>query len=351
MNRSVEKIRQQVQYNCHIADARHGGDFTMCTYLLKMREFFRWERGLGMQTVLPRDELGDWLMAREALWESLDAREFAPLCINGREYEPFDVAAINGALEPHGLVYSAGLANGSRANFFLGELLEREHGEGGFVLHLSGREHARCLSAPPAMAAGREVFLRREALARYLWEKYEAWGWNRPDNALGKAFAHYDFANDAESALARMTDVELAAAREHELGECEASELLGEAWNEMLLDLSLTPAELMARAVKDHLADALRTLPMLLREANPASLHFYAGNLSGMRRHLFPALTEAYGRWQETGDMAALVAVVDGARDHWLDLARDMMALHQRLGVASAETMRRLVLERCGVEE
>ncbi|WP_419615842.1 hypothetical protein, partial [Thiolapillus sp.] len=34
MNHSLEKIRSQVQHNCHIADARHGGDYTMCTYLL-----------------------------------------------------------------------------------------------------------------------------------------------------------------------------------------------------------------------------------------------------------------------------------------------------------------------------
>ncbi len=351
MNRSVEKIRQQVQHNCHIADARHGGDFTMCTYLLKMREFYRWEQGLGIQAVLPKEALGDWLMAREALWESLDAREYLPLIIDGKEYEAFDVAAVNRALEPHGLVYSAGLANGARANFFLGELLQRENGEDGFVLHLSGREYARCLSAPPAMAVEKEIFLRREALSRYLWEKYESWGWNRPDNALGRAFASYDFAGDAETALARMTEAEMAAAREHELGEYEASRLLGPDWNRMLLDLALSPAELMARAVKDHLADALRTLPRLLEEANPASLHFYMGNLSGMRRHLFPGLVAAYEHWLAGKGFASMLEAVEWSRQHWLDLAREMMDVHRRLGVGSAETLRRLVLERCGVND
>lgn len=321
----------------------------MCTYLLKMREFFRWEQNLGIQAVLPREKLGDWLEAREALWESLHTQDHAPLKIDGREYDPFDVPAINRALDAHGLVYSAGLATGARANFFLGELLDRETGEEGFMLHLSGKEYARCLSAPPAMAAEKNVFLRREALARYLWEKYETWGWNRPDNALGRAFACYDFSSDAEAALAQMADAELSAAREHELGEYAASQLLEPGWNEMLLDLALSPAELMARAVKDHIADALRTLPCLLKEANPASMHFYMGNLSGMRRHLFPQLYAAYETWLDGGDLHPMRELVSGSSEHWLSLAREMMNVHERLGVGSAETLRRLVLERCGV--
>ena len=322
----------------------------MCTYLLKMREFFRWEQGLGIQASLPKEALGDWLEARELLWESVEGNEYAVLQIDDREYDPFDVQGMNRALESRGLVYSAGLVTGARANFFLGALLGRETADESFVLHLSGKEYARCLSAPPAMSAEKDVFLRREALSRYLWEKYETWNWNRLDNALGRAFACYDFASDAESALAQMADVEMAAAREHELGEYQASCLLGPGWNEMMLDLSPSPAELMARAVKDHVADALRTLPRLLEEQNPAPLHFYMGNLSGMRRHLYPELCAAYDGWLEGNDLAPMRDVVSGSADRWIVLARDMLAVHARLGVGSAETLRRLVLERCGVE-
>ena len=32
-----------VQTNCDIADARHARDVSLCTYLLGMREFYRWE--------------------------------------------------------------------------------------------------------------------------------------------------------------------------------------------------------------------------------------------------------------------------------------------------------------------
>ncbi|WP_419604302.1 Sfum_1244 family protein [Thiolapillus sp.] len=349
MNHSLEKIRSQVQHNCHIADARHGGDYTICTYLLKMREFFRWEEGLGFQAPIPAENLGDWLMEREELWEKLGEDEFAAIEIGGRSYDPFDSMGINRALEGSGLVYSAGLASRARANFYLGKLLQHERGEG-LCLYISGQEYARCLTAPPAMASDQGVFLRKEALRRYLWEKYESWGWNRPDNALGRAYACYGFSDDAEAALEQMTEVEMASAREHELGEYEASRLLGDGWSEMLLDLALSPAELMARAVKDHLADSLHTLPMLLESGTPAPIHFYIGNLAGMRRHLFPQLLQAYELWQEQDDLSALAQVAGDYLAHWQNLAQDMMAVHRRLGVGSAETLRRLVLDRCGVD-
>lgn len=346
MNRSVENICLQVQHNCHIADARHGGDYTMCTYLLKMREFFRWEQGLGFREPIPVESLGDWLMKREKLWERLAEREFESIDIDGETFDPFDGTAINQALNASGLVYSAGLAEGARANFYLGELLQQEHGDG-LMLYVSGREYARCLTAPPAMASEQGVFLRQEALRRYLWEKYESWGWSRPDNALGRAYACYDFAADADAALTQMTAAEMDAAREHELGEYEASQLLGDGWNEMLMDLALTPAELMARAVKDHIADCLRTLPMLLQKASPASLHFYVGNLSGMRRHLFPRLLDTYTLWLQQGDLAPMKALLETACSDWIGLAQEMLSLHQGLGKEAAQPVKELVEKRC----
>ena len=61
-----------MQRNCDIADAQHGGDYTLCVYLMKMREYFRWEAGLPFNARLPKDEVGEWLTAREGLWESLN---------------------------------------------------------------------------------------------------------------------------------------------------------------------------------------------------------------------------------------------------------------------------------------
>ena len=49
----IEEVVRRVQRNCDISDANHGGNFTMCTYLMKMREYFRWEKGLAFTDRLP----------------------------------------------------------------------------------------------------------------------------------------------------------------------------------------------------------------------------------------------------------------------------------------------------------
>lgn len=343
MNRSQEIICQSVQHNCHIADARHAEDYTMCTYLLKMREYFRWEQNLGCQSAIPKEALGDWLSEREGLWEDMLEAEYRSIDINGQLFEPFDTEGINSALASHGLVYSAGLTGGARAHFFLGQLLLREAGDGQLVLYMSGDELARCLNAPPAMTSENSIFLRQQSMRRYLWEKYETWAWSRPDNALGRALACYPFDTSPDKALDAMTENEMPLVKAHEMGEHEAGKLLGGAWNQMLLDLGYSQAELMARAVRDHLADCLCSLPLLAQQNHAPAIHFFMGNLSGMRRLLFPALQLAYEQWMDNGATDGFTGIADNGKLHWLALAQDMMTLHARKGPMAAESIKQLV--------
>lgn len=341
-----QPLLESVRQNCHIVDARYGADYGMCTYLLKMREFYRWEQGLPLDAHLGKDEVGDWLVAREALWGDVAEQDFVPVTVGQQAFDPFDTVAINEALEPLGLVYSAGLAHGARPNFFLGELERRESPADGFELWLAGAEQARCLNSPPAMNAGRAIFLRRESLRRYLWEKLESWRWSRLDNAFGRALACYPFDSDVEAALDAMTENELAAAREHEIGEYLAGQALGAAWNDMLMDLALTPAELMARAVRDCIADCRRTLPMLVETGRAASIHFFAGNFTAMRKKIFPSLDTAYRQWREDGDLHPLQAVAERGAAHFSALAEDMLALHAAHGEHAARPIAELVESR-----
>jgi hypothetical protein len=343
MNHSQEIICQSVQHNCHVADARHAEDYTMCTYLLKMREYFRWEQKLGCQSPIPREALGNWLSERESLWEDMLGAEFQPVEINGQLLDPFDTEAINSALADYDLVYSAGLTSGAKAHFFLGKLLFREVDGDQFTLYVSGDELARCLNAPPAMTSERSIFLRRQSMHRYLWEQYETWAWSRPDNALGRALACYPFDTSPNEALDAMTEREMPLVKSHELGEHEAGRLLGENWNQMLMELAYTPAELMARAVRDHLADCLCSLPMLAEQNQAPSIHFFMGNQSGMRKLLFPALQLAYDQWLDTGDTEAFARLARSGKAHWLALAEDMMALYTREGAMAAEPVKLLV--------
>jgi hypothetical protein len=342
---AVSDLAEAVQYNCHISDARHGADDSLCIYLMKMREYFRWEKHLPYGASLERDQVGEWLQAREQLWEELEAEELRPIEIEGEHYDPFDAEGINARLAPYGLVYSGGLGNRAKPHFFLGELEQRQSDHGYCVFVVAG-EYARDLTAPPAMTLGRNIFVRRESLRRLLWEKLESWRWNRPDNALGRAFASYDFEDALDASLDAMTDREIKTLLLHEQGECAAGQRLGEDWNPMLMALVGTPAEVMARAVRDHLADCLVTLPALASAGEAASLHFYIGNLNGMRKHVFPSLLETYTDWLETGEADVFARVAEQGRAHWEMIAEQMLAIHRRRGAEAPEAIRDLVESR-----
>ena len=94
----------------------------------------------------------------------------------------------------------------------------------------------------------------------------------------------------------------------------------------MLARLESRHAELLVRAVRDHLADCLVTLPTLIERDASGSLHFYLANLSGLRRALFPSLLKAYESWLADRDGARLAGLVARAEAHWLDKARQLSA-------------------------
>lgn len=331
---AIDEISAGVQLNCYIADARYGSEYGLCSYLLKMREYFRWERGLGYDRAIDNAEVGEWLSAREDMWRGLEKREFAAIKVAEIEFDPFDAEQINDALNPHGLVYSGGIGRYGRPHFFLGEL-ERRVDYPGFSLLICGRELARDLTAPPAMSRDRVIYLRRESLRQMLWEKFESWRWHRPDNPLGRAFSSYQFDLDLEGSLRRMTDDELNQVLLHEQGECLAEEWLGDEWNQMLADIMHTPAELAARAVRDHLADCWVTLPQTIATGRNSSLHFFIGNLNAMRKQLFPGLRRAYDSWFQDGDRSALNSLTEQGLVHWRSVARQMLMLYAEGGDAA----------------
>lgn len=330
-------ILQTVQTNCHIADSQHAGDYTMCVYLLKMRELFRWEKGLAYDANLPKEELGNWLSEREQLWESFADKDYIEMDLAGETISPFESDRINEILNQQGLVYSGGLGQHAKPHFFLAELLGKEsHGE--FNIYVSGKEYARDLTAPPAMARDKDIYIRRESLGRMLWEKIEEWRWNRNKGAMAKALSFYDFDRDLHKELQAMTDNELHSVMLHEIGEVRAGSILGEDWNEMLYALPRSQAELMARAVRDHLADCLSTLPSLIADGRDASLYFYFGNFKSMRREIFPSLLQAFQDWSETGNRHTLMQWVEKGRDHWQKVARQIVdAFLSRGGDSSAQ--------------
>lgn len=331
-----------VQKNCDISDAQHAGDYTLCIFLLKMREFYRWENQIPFTGALPRVEVGRWMQEREQRWEGMASSAFEPLTLGDIRLDPFDADGINRTLVPHGYVYSAGYGRFSKPHFFLGAL-QRQERRDGFTVYVSTCEYARDLVAPPAMMQNGKIYLRQESLRRSLWERIEEWRLNRGTAAMARALACYDIDRDLDASLDRMTEAETESVVLHEVGEALAGEHLGEAWHEMLADLSRSKGELMARAVRDILADCLSTLPRLIAHGNEPALHFYFASFSGMRRHLFPEAMAAYLRWAGDGDGEALQRLVRAGAPRWLDTARRMLELHRRFGTESGPAIEGLL--------
>jgi hypothetical protein len=330
-DRQFENLRHAVQCNCHISDARHAGNYSLCIYLLKMRELFRWEQGFALTDALPRAPVGDWLSEREALWDELAEAAYAPLPVYGVRHDPFEAETINQILLPRGLVYGGGIGPGGKPLFFLGTLLRDETRNGLRVL-LTDDEHARDLTAPPAMLRGRTITVRRQSLRRMLWERVEGSQWQRRDGSLLAAVIRdYGMAEAPEQALDRMTEDEIETVVQHELGEAWAGERLGDDWEAMLADLGRSRAEFVARAVRDHLADCHATLPALLTRDDDRSLRLYLGGLDGLRRELFPRLLRI-----GTDDADALQDAASAGVAHWEETARAMLASWREHGAAAA---------------
>lgn len=324
-----------VQRNCHISDALHARNYSLCIYLLKMREFYRWEQGYPFRAALPKEPLGAWLSEREALWEQLESSSYSPLSpAFGEAHSPFDNRAINHHLEQMGLVYSGGYV-GAKPHFFLGELerVERRHGT---TIYISGRELARELTAPPAMSLDNTIYLRRESLRRMIWEKLEEWGWSDPNRAIARSVAHYDFRHDFETALDAMADDELDTLLHHELGEIEVGVALGEEWEEMLALLPRSRAEYMLRAIRDHLVDCQYTLPWLLEEGREASLHFFMANFTTLRREIFPELERAYQHWLAGRNLQAVKETLLAGVERWRAEAEHALRLFRQHGEDTA---------------
>ena len=338
----MRQLQKTIQHNCHISDAQYAGNYTLCIYLLKMREFYRWENAMPFGQRLSNDDIGPWLTERESLWDELEEQEYRELELNGVSYSPYDARLINEQLNAKGLVYSGGYGSYGKPIFFLAELDSKTDYED-YTLYVAGHELARDVTAPPGMAQDKTVFIRRESLRRFIWEKLEESHWHHQENPLARALGCYDFDSQLHESLDKMTDMEVDTVLYHEIGEIKASQLLGDAWEEMLIQMPRSQSEFMARAIKDHLADALSTLPRLLENQEPAQLHFYFANLSGMRKVLFPSLYEAYNQWISRNTLDPIKRLINQSEQHWTSVANDMLKLFENQQQDSYAGMEALV--------
>jgi hypothetical protein len=340
MTLPLAPILAAVQANCHLSDARHAQDLTLCNYLLAMREYYRWEHDIPPQALPPRAEVARWIAEREALWDSLGEADWERVPLVSGAADPFDVCAVNAELVPAGYLYGAGLGRFGKPHFFLGRLANRERREGVEILE-AGCEYVRDLDAAPAALQGETIIVRREAFERWLWLTAETWESRAPEGPLGAALTAYGFAQDRARALESMAVGERETLILHELGELAAGRLLGSDYDALLAGPADRRLEITARAVRDLLADTLVTLPTLLEREAVASMHFWFATFSGLRKELFPGLVSAREAWLTGGGPQRLRDAVERGREHWLRVAREMQS--------DRDAARRYSLEPCAI--
>jgi len=338
----MTELQSTIQTNCHISDALFAGNYTLCIYLLKMREFYRWETKKPYGIAISKDEVGEWLIKREQLWDTIEENDYSHLIIDGQKVDPFETQQVNELINKHNLVYSGGFGMLGKPVFFLAEL-QRKQQYDDYTLYISSKELARDLAAPPGMVQEKNVFIRRESLRRFIWEKVEESEWYNDENPLARTLKCYDFKNNPDESLDKMTDAEVETVLHHEIGEIKAGQLLGTEWDDMIASLPRSQAELMSRAVRDNLADALSTLPMLMKDAEPASIHFYFANLDSMRKLIFPSIMNSYKEWLKAGDKSPIKNLINKSESHWLNISKSLMQIHKKHGDESFSHMEALI--------
>lgn len=121
-----DDLTATVQQNCHVSDAFYAGNYTMCVFLLKMREYYRWEQGIALTAELNRESVGDWLVERERSWDEIENEKFETLpASGGARIDAFDADTVNGQLLSSKFVYSSGKGLYSKPHFFIGDLENR----------------------------------------------------------------------------------------------------------------------------------------------------------------------------------------------------------------------------------
>ncbi len=318
-------VRENIHRNCLISDARYGRNDTLCVYLLKMREFFRWEQGLDFDDPIDSEALGEWVQAREALWDEVEEQHFEPVCTDDC-HPPLEAQAISAPLEAHGLLYGAGVGRQGQPHFFLAEL-EAHFEDEGLHYYITGRELERGLTVLPAMLQENRVYIRRAALRQMLFERLDEWRFNgsRPDQPMGRLVASVG-EQDTHALLEAMTEREARLLMWHEQGEARMDRRLA-GWPERVNDCLGRPLERWLRALKDLLADLEYYWPQALAADDDYAIHAWFANFKGVRLALAGDLKAAYARWLSDGDRAALRQTLQAQRDEWLQLAEAVLPL------------------------
>ncbi len=328
----LENIARQVNLNCDISDARHAGLYSICGLALRLRDLYKWEAGLPPWVEKDSSEILDWIGSKEQKWEEIADSEYSSLSIQGRDYEPFDTREINELLEPHGIFYGAGYARSLKPTFFLAAIKDKKDLMQHSVYTL-GRELARDLLTIPALSQDSVILVREESAKMFLWDQMlyiKKSG--RP--ALDFALQHCGVRNQCPETLHSNLPAIFAAQKEtyiyHELGEIMDTVFNRKVWREIIAAYPHTTVELLARVVKDLLADSHEhgTLRYFIRNRRAAGLAFYVAFIDGLAKVLFAELVSSFSEFAQSENWTIVENAVNTGFHEAKNYAEKIMTLY-----------------------
>ncbi len=343
-------IINDIQHNCNVSDARDNGIYTMCTMVLKLRNLYKWENGLEpWQEPEPADLL-DWIEAKENYWETIADEPFRQLAINGRICSPDDCPVVNEYFRDKRLVYGAGYGRSMKAVFFLAEMAEQRT-VAGLPVFILGKERAKEMASPFAMAQDGVIYIRREALRYFLWDYIQ-----ELRASCRSSFRHalqlHGLLTEGrldqqkfKDHLDTIVDAELDLFVYHEVGEILQKTFDSAALQKIIGRFPGSVYELVSRSIKDILADTHPggLLSHLISEQMETSLSFYVGFLDGLRKQLFPEIVTAQLKFQDDHDWQAIERARRSCRDKTLRYAERLKAISENIGHASDDQVRTLL--------
>lgn len=350
----LDRLIEQIKYNCNVSDARFWGYYSICGLLLRMRGLYRHERGLMPWEKIPSDDISSWIGERERLWRDLEDKDFQPIDINGKGLGPFEIEAINRVLNERGLVYGGGYSTFGKPAFFLARLQEKRQLYD-YTVYYAEKELCRDLSTSIAMLQGICIFMRKEPLELILYEKVEEMRSRRFKGLLDRAFSLYGIGKDFPEKLTLYEKIKVISEDisdifiYHEIGEA-IEDRYGIQWQ----DVSDRWLELHLRGIKDLLADTSNygPLELIIKRKDERLLLFYLLFLDGIRKAFFPEIMNAFQSFLDSGEWNLIRKARDKGYEKAKSIMEEIARLNQEIGASpSADLVKKLIGEKIKVAD
>ncbi len=325
-----------VQQNCDISDAKNNGLYSLCTLVLKLRNYYKWANDLPPWNEPETPILLEWIDYKEKYWESIINTHYLSYHFNETTHSHWDTHLINQKIHPVRLFYGAGYGRSLKTVFFLAEICE-EFDLFGYPVIILGRELARELSSPFAMLQDKKIFIRKDSLRYYFWDQVQEIrsscriSMQTALNCYGVMNNGIIDKNTFINQLDSIVENEINMFIYHELGESQQDSFKSNDLKLIISHFPDTSIEFVCRALKDILADTHHsgTLQYIINNKKKSSLAFYVGFLDGLRKILFPQISNAFNEFLVHEDWSIIQKATDECYKNNKTLAQKILAIVQ----------------------